>query len=538
MIPLKPIAQGLPAKVPLQHIPVVNTSPAKAELTDNLAPGAIVLGRFQLQGTIGKGNFSNCYKAADILTGQMVAVKTYQKGCKNAVVRFERQIKILNELAEPLMGSKWSSKDPRRWNEDLLRTDPRDLFLHLVAHSQANDPFNCIVTELAQYSLYKYLHRSEHQNGQALPLSKQEVRTIGHSLMMATAGLHAKSLVHLDIKPENVMFFGRTWKLIDVEGCIHAGKGIPFDCPTVAFSPIYCAPEFAKAILAQQALIPASCGFDVWSTGMTIAELATGRAPLKDFHESQKRAGGGYQQASKLLLQWLAETTAAPRIYTGGDRQLDDLFYNWLLVPNPTRRKELAESLHHQFLTSPVQVSAPCNSNSAQPSVASFNPPPRQSRSYVPLPQSGRGNTPARPVQPMPLQCPSPNRIQTHDGPGPRCTSMYDENRASTKIQNFFKKTLQKRKMAQPKAQVPGQQMARGQVLPRPKPQGCPQANSPLMMSPKAVAQAMPMQPKAVPQPKLQPRPGMSQISLGASTRSVPSTRACQPKARIQLGRR
>merc|ERR1719161_3417183 len=73
--------------------------------------------------------------------------------------------------------------------------------------------------------------------------------------------------------------------------------------------------------------------------------------------------GQTYHEASNRVLEWLAKTMASPRlqlrIETGGNQQLEDLLYNWLLVPNPSGRKELAESLRHDFLsTSPTPTVA------------------------------------------------------------------------------------------------------------------------------------------------------------------------------------
>jgi len=192
-------------------------------------------------------------------------------------------------------------------------------------------------------------------------LSMQEVKGISRSLVKAVAGLHAKSLVHLDIKPENVMYFGSSWKVIDVEGCIHAGRGFATgsDC-TVAVSPIYASPELAKNLTVdRKPVVQVSCSMDVWSTGMTIAKMVAGKSPCKDLHNGFIANGASHQQASNQLMHWLAEQTRAPklqlRIDTRDDQQLEDLLYNWLLVPNPSGRKELAESLRHDFLnTSPT----------------------------------------------------------------------------------------------------------------------------------------------------------------------------------------
>lgn len=304
---------------------------------------------------IGKGSFSKCHKAVDLATGQMVAVKTYKTGGDTMAKRFERQIKILKELQEPLLGAKWSTTNPRHWNDDLFNTPPKELFMDLLGHSEPNDPAPCVVTEIAQYSLKQYLEDNS-------MLSMQEVQGISRSLVKAVAGLHAKSLVHLDIKPENVMYFGSSWKVIDVEGCIHAGRGFALDGPTVAVSPIYVAPELAKDIVDRKPVVQALCSMDAWSTGMTIARMVTGKAPCKDLHSGWIANGAQYHKASNQLMQWLAETMNAPRlqlrIETRGFQQLEDLLYNWLLVPNPSGRKELAESLSHDFLTIPPAPTA------------------------------------------------------------------------------------------------------------------------------------------------------------------------------------
>lgn len=314
------------------------------------AQSKVVLERFQLKDEIGKGSFSKCYKAVDLVTGQMVAVKTYKTGGDEMMKRFERQIMILKELQEPLLGVKWSTTNPRHCNDDLFNTPPRELFLDLLGHSEPNDPTPCVVTELAQYSLQKYIEDKS-------VLSMQEVKGISHSLVKAVAGLHAKSLVHLDIKPENVMYFGSSWKVIDVEGCIHAGKGFATgsDCP-VAISANYASPELAKNLAVdRKPVVQVSCSMDVWSTGMTIAKMVAGKTPCKDLHNGFIANGASCQQASNQLMHWLAEQMHAPklqlRIDTRDDEQLGDLLYNWLLVPNPSGRKELAESLRHDFLS-------------------------------------------------------------------------------------------------------------------------------------------------------------------------------------------
>lgn len=301
------------------------------------------LDRFDLKEVLGEGSFSKCQKALDKQTGQIVAVKTYKAQNAGVDTRLKRQIKILKELEAPL--SKASVKDPRLWHEDLYG---RDLFLELLAHSGPQDSMPYVVTEMAQYSLKNYLRE------QTLRLPIQEVRQISRALVLAVAGFHAKSLVHLDIKPENFMLFGTTWKLIDVEGSVHDGKQVPADAAFLAFSPIYCAPEWAKADIQRQQMRIAKRGCDVWSVGMSIAEVASLKAPLKEMHEEYKRRGQSKDQASQLVMQYLASMSGLPMLpdtVSYGDGSLDTLLSHWLLVPNATQRKELVECLDQDFLS-------------------------------------------------------------------------------------------------------------------------------------------------------------------------------------------
>lgn len=71
---------------------------------------------------------------------------------------------------------------------------------------------------------------------------------VARALFSALHHLHTRRLLHLDIKPENIMRFGTCWKLIDLECCmqIDAGTFVSIDDIT----PLYASPELAEAVIA------------------------------------------------------------------------------------------------------------------------------------------------------------------------------------------------------------------------------------------------------------------------------------------------
>jgi len=324
-----------------------------------------LFGRFDLQGLIGEGEFSYCHRAMDRVTGQAVAVKQYKPARpQETQLRFQRQTQILQELREPFA----RTRDHRLWNEDLEKAKVEELCLQMVMCSSPNDLHLYTVLEIARCNLGQWLGEQP-----VLPVPRQQIQEICYSLVKGTAGLHAKGLVHLDIKPENFMQFGNQWKLIDVEGCIHSGKGVAFGSPTVAFSPSYCAPEFARCILTQKPVIGVTFELDIWSLGMTMAEFATTNSPLKQMHNQCERQGRTFQQASKVVLNWVANTMVAPIFQTGGDSQFEDLLYKWMIVPDASQRKQLAECMGHEFF--PNSISS-CRSPSPSRKRASPKPTP------------------------------------------------------------------------------------------------------------------------------------------------------------------
>ncbi len=191
------------------------------------------LGPYQLEGVIGAGGMGTVYRAVDRVTRQPVAVKVPHAGDFPFSGRFERESELANALGQlgdaPYLDHGVTSSGTPFMAMPLL--EGRALDAHLAASG-------------------------------GLPAS--EALRIGERVAHVLAGLHARGLIHRDVKPGNVFVDEKdaVW-LVD-----HGLTGGPQTVPgagTVA----YAAPEQ----LAGRALAPSA---DVYALGLVILEMLRG----------------------------------------------------------------------------------------------------------------------------------------------------------------------------------------------------------------------------------------------------------------------
>ena len=222
----------------------------------SLTPGSTV-GRYQIQNLLGSGGMGEVYKAADSVLGRAVAIKV---------------------LRPELSG------DPERLSR----------FLHEArAASALNHPNILTIHEVGDHNASRFLV-SEFVDGETLrqrlargPLTLREILDITIQAASALAGAHAASIVHRDIKPDNLMLRPDGYvKVLDFGVATFArNAGVSHDsaatiAPSIETGPglivgtvAYMSPEQARGL-------PVDGRSDCYSLGVVLYELVAGRAPF------------------------------------------------------------------------------------------------------------------------------------------------------------------------------------------------------------------------------------------------------------------
>ncbi|MER5430106.1 serine/threonine-protein kinase [Streptomyces sp. NPDC002588] len=101
-------------------------------------------------------------------------------------------------------------------------------------------------------------------------LAANDVAFLGLHLCSALHYLHGRNLLHLDVKPSNVIIDCRRAKLLDLSVARSPGPA-----PAGIGTPCYLAPEQARGATL-------SAAADVWGVGITLYEAATGDLPFPE----------------------------------------------------------------------------------------------------------------------------------------------------------------------------------------------------------------------------------------------------------------
>jgi tetratricopeptide (TPR) repeat protein len=215
-----------------------------ATMLGRAAPGD----RFVPLEKIGAGAVAEFWKAFDLYTGEYVGLKILHASlAEDAVVVSE-----LQQEFEIMAGS----------------LHPR--LARVIAGTFNDDRF---AMELLDASLMDMLSAPEARQGLAIP----EAARIAGEAAEALDYLHARGLVYQDLSPQNILFRDGHVKLCDFGGARPGGEADPgFAVAKVA----YASPEQC-ALLMGEASLPIGRQSDIYSLGVVLYHMVTGRLPYE-----------------------------------------------------------------------------------------------------------------------------------------------------------------------------------------------------------------------------------------------------------------
>lgn len=211
------------------------------------------LGRYRVERKLGAGAFGDVYLGYDDKLRRHVAIKVPRRDF-------------------------WKRGHDRRGFLAEARTaaslnHPGIVTTHDIVEQQ--DGTVLVVMEYVPGGTLEQLLRMTHKNQ---PLKTKLIASIGQQVALALSEAHKKGLIHRDLKPANLLLSGDKVQVTDFGLAISlddAAKGAGL-CGT----PLYMSPEQVK-----HTEMTIDSRSDIWSLGVILYQLATGKLPFTGNHE-------------------------------------------------------------------------------------------------------------------------------------------------------------------------------------------------------------------------------------------------------------
>lgn len=214
-------------------------------------PSQPVAGRFVLLSLAGEGGMGTVWKARDLLTSQLVALKLLNLDVTqpDEVARFDREVGMLAELRHPGI-------------------------VRYIAHGQLESQAYLVMEWLEGHDLATRLGQK--------PLTATESGVLLRRIAQVLAVAHHHGIIHRDVKPSNLFLrYGRLEEATVLDFGV-ARRGLALQRVTrtgvVIGTPEYMAPEQARGL---SSITPSA---DLFALGCVAFECLTGRPPFSAHH--------------------------------------------------------------------------------------------------------------------------------------------------------------------------------------------------------------------------------------------------------------
>ncbi|HKW20280.1 MAG TPA: protein kinase, partial [Ktedonobacterales bacterium] len=213
-----------------------------------MEPNELIGDRYELGEPIGRGGMATIHRATDLRMGREVAIKILREVYSSDpkfVTRFQREARAASALQHPNI-------------------------VQVFDYGQSGDAYYIVMELINGADLRKYLKREG-------VLTPDRAVEIAHDVALGLGAAHRRTIVHRDVKPQNVLLnddglvkltdFGiaSVYKDVDAERLTTTGMTLG----TVQ----YYAPEQAQG----EIVTPAA---DIYALGIVMYEMLTGRTPF------------------------------------------------------------------------------------------------------------------------------------------------------------------------------------------------------------------------------------------------------------------
>lgn len=260
---------------------------------------ATTLSHYRLIQPLAHGGMSVVYKAEDIDTQHVVAIKIVHRRNVEYYKRFRREVKILSQLKHPHI-------------------------LPVLESGECDSCFYMVMPYIAEGTLKQQLERRR--------LTSYEVHEIVMQLASALHSLHSLGIVHGDVKSSNILLDGNVHCFLADFGLAHHDSNSD---ETSQFMRLQGTPDYMAPELISQS---SSFASDLYALGVVLYHMLTGQLPFKS------------STAIGLYWRHRHEQPAPPSTYNAALSYAIDSVVLRALAKEPTKRfssmQEFAQAYH------------------------------------------------------------------------------------------------------------------------------------------------------------------------------------------------